>query len=183
MRGILTLFDFMHRLISMINRAVVLTVNNTSKNQRWIVKGVSGQDKEVEVFELYGITTCPPKGQAEALRFCLEGYEDHTIALGASGGIYRPKDARDGELIIYSMWDKDSKHRVELREEKKAINLMSGNNLFSLDDEKLVIKIGNNQITITENDLQSNKDGIFAGTSVHTHEHTGDSGCTTSGPL
>lgn len=166
--------ELSNRLSSMINRCVLAGIEAGHKNQKWLVRGVESQDKEVEVFELYGSTSSPPvNGQSEALRFSLEGYEDHSIALGATGGSFRPQDLKPGEVVHYTQWDKGSKHRVHFHAEKQGISLMAGDNVLTLDNERLLISIGGNTVVIDANGLTSPQDGTFAGVSVETHTHGG----------
>ncbi len=166
--------ETLRRVASLINRAVLVKVNNTHKNQKWLVKGMEGQDKEVEVFEPYGWTSQPPVDEkSEVLRFSLEGYEDHTIALGASGANSRPRDAVAGEVIIYTQWDQDNAHRIHFHREKQGISLRAGNNVLHLDNEGLVIQIGENMVRIDADKLSSDQEGVFSGVSVTHHTHSG----------
>ncbi len=116
------------RLSSLVNRVVLTRLDNNHKNQKCLVRGVEEQDKEIEFFELYGITTSPRvDNKAEVLRFSLEGYEDHTIALGATGGNDRPRDAKSGEVILYTRWDKQGSqggfHRIHFMNEGDEIRV------------------------------------------------------------
>lgn len=155
--------EAMRRLSSMINRVVLSRVDNAHKNQKWLVRGVEEQDKEIEVFELYGITSIPRVDEtAELLRFSLEGYEDHTVALGATAGSFRPTDANSGEVILYTHWDKSQRHRITLSE--------NGDNIR--------IQVGDTSLTVSRNGVQivgdlsvNGQTNIYGDLYVHGHTY------------
>lgn len=178
--------ELFHRVAAMINRCVVSGIDNRTKNPLWVVKGVVDQDKEVEVFEPYGMTSSPPEG-AEALRFALEADESHCVTLGATGGSYRPRDGLPGEVIHYSKWEGDTKHRIHFREDKQAIDILSGENAITLNNEQVTATIAGNQITLDATALtitigantfkmdasgfSGTQDATFDGVSVSGHKH------------
>lgn len=139
------------RVSVMINRNVFSKVENAaSKNQLWIAKGVHEQDKEVEVFEPYGLSTSPLQS-AELLRFALDGYEEHSIALGATGGTQRPRNLQAGEVRLYG----------------------SGNAYIQILGDTINLVAGGNTVSIADAGLTSNKNGTFNGISVDSHTHDG----------
>lgn len=135
----------------MINRNVFERVTKAgTKNQLWLVRGLHDQDKEVEVFEPFGLTSSPPD-DAELLRFALDGHEEHSIALGATGGSKRPRNLAPGEVRLYG----------------------NGNATIQILDDRIVFVVGGNTITMTAGGLVSNQDATFNGVSVATHTHDG----------
>lgn len=175
--------QLIRQIAVLVNRNVFAKVSeDATKNQVWIVKGLHNQDKEIEVFELYGLSTSPPD-KAELLRFALNGHEEHSIALGATGGSFRPRKLLQGEVQLYSQFGQ----YLKMLEEKQGINLQSGNNSvtldnskasmsvggnsFLLDADKFQVTIGGNTFTMTSAGITSDKDGEFDGISVSTHTH------------
>ncbi|MGH1542354.1 MAG: hypothetical protein ACRBHB_18150 [Arenicella sp.] len=111
--------DLFRRVTSMINRNVVARVENKHKNQLIYTFGLYEQEKLVEVIEPYGLTAWPVEDeQAEMIRYSVNGVEDHSLALCASGGKYRPRYAEYGEVIAYSYLDEEDNHRVHLKKDR-----------------------------------------------------------------
>ena len=105
------------RLKGMLNRGYRVDYDPLRKNGWAVMRGVLGQDKEVEVFERFGMTSFPPE-KGEGVGQAMMGVENHTIVNGFTAGVHRPRDVEEGETILYSLIDEqgiggDHRHRIK----------------------------------------------------------------------
>lgn len=151
------------RISSLINRNVIVRVDNTKKNQLVYTSGLFGQEKEVEFIEPYGLTAYPVEdGQSEVVRFSYNGVEDMSLANFGSGGIYRPKDHLLGETVLYSYLDAEDKHRVHLKQGRE-IDIFSTENVSTkMTPESLTHSVLNTSIAMQENSIKASvNDDVF----------------------
>lgn len=101
------------RIMNLVGRAVVKTVDDGKKLQELQVSVLAGEVRdEVEHFQPYGFTSVPRSG-AEAVVLFVGGNREHGIAAVVSDRRYRLKDLQPGEVAVYN----DAGAKIVLRDD------------------------------------------------------------------
>lgn len=186
------------RIRGLISRAVVTAVDNSTKNPRITVKDKSSTGKDVELFQIFGLTAMPePASKPECMILSSSGSQDALVCLGLSGALRRPKDGKPGETILYSKLDADNPHRIHLKDDG-SILAATGTDIYELSPGAFKVDIqgtkievtageikftvGSNTFTISSGGTVTTENVTADGVSVKTHTHTGvQSGASNTG--
>jgi phage gp45-like len=147
------------KIMLMIGRAVLTTINDTDGYQKLQISLLSGDVSDDALrLQNYGFTSVPKAG-ADAILVCVGGSHDNGIVIACDDKRYRLKGLASGEVAIYT-------------DEGDKIHLKRGNNI---EITTTLLKV-NGKLTVTGN-IESS--GEIKGSEVKagqialtTHKHT-----------
>lgn len=94
------------RVLLMVGRAVVRLVDDAPDRQRMQLEALSGEIlDDVERFQQYGFTSCPPLG-SDAILLSIGGMRQHPVVIAAEAPQYRKVTDAPGEVVLYTHLDK-----------------------------------------------------------------------------
>jgi phage baseplate assembly protein V len=93
--------DAMRRIMGMVARAIVNTVDDGRKLQTLQVELLEGEiQNEVERFQHYGFTSHPKAG-AEAIGVAIGGTRGHMVVIAVDDRRFRLVNLEEGEVALY----------------------------------------------------------------------------------
>lgn len=169
-----TLGPLSRKLALMVGRSIVRLVDDATKIQALQVDLLQGETRDqVERFQEYGFTSNPLPG-AEAVAVCVAGSRDHVVVVAVDDRRFRLRSLAQGEVALYT-------------DQGDLLHFKRGGTLLIKAATKVRIEsnveiIGNVTVSGTVN---ASGDVVGAGTSLHTHVHSGVTGgsSNTGGPV
>lgn len=97
----------------------------TSNPQRLQMNGLKSEVlTSIERAQEYGLETWPiPAATSEAIIACINGNRSYPIVLCVKDDAYRPLDLSEGDVCLYTKFDKTTGHRIHLVASTKAIEM------------------------------------------------------------
>lgn len=93
------------RIMSMVGKAIIASVNDTTDLQTIKITGLADEvQDDVERLQNFGFTSNPPK-KSEAIVLYIGGNRDHPVAITVDSSRERMKGLESGESAMYSSFD------------------------------------------------------------------------------
>lgn len=122
--------------MSFLRRFTLKAINTETPSQQAQIETMADQlHSEVEVVESYGITACPPDEVNIGVSGHIGGKSDHGMILGFIDKIFRPKNLKRGEVVVYTKWG----GKIELFEDSITIT-------HKKDNKTTTVKLSNGEI-------------------------------------
>jgi len=149
-----------NRVVNMISRAVVESIDDSMKMQIAKVSLLAGENRSgVERFQDYGFTSYPKAG-AEGLAVCPQGNREHVILIKVDDRRFRLKALAEGEVALYT----DEGDKIHLKRGGKIVVYSDNIELGKANLEKII-------------------NGETFQTLYNNHTHLGNLGVPTGAPM
>lgn len=153
------------KIYLIIGRAILTAVNNSEKNQKVQVTGLSGEIiSDMERVQNYGFETYPViDGNDEVVSIFLNGNREKGIGIIIGNREYRPKDLQSGEVKIYcKSGEKESFNFIKLSPTNNTIQVLTkdgneilcdSNGIKLTDANSNTVEMKTGQIDITSSGI------------------------------
>jgi len=149
------------KILALITRAVLSSVDNSTKTQLLKVDGLAGEVLEdVERIQEFGFDSKPSvDGNAEAILLSLNGNRDINLAIRVHNRMKRPTDLADGESMMYA---EDSSGgvtnyiKISPTTNEIKINTVDGNVISIKDSGVTIDDVNGNNFTMTSGKVTIN---------------------------
>lgn len=146
------------KIINIITRGILSSVDNTKKTQLIQSKGLGGGlDSNVERFQQYGLETYPYADQnSETINLHIGGIKERAINIVVHNRELRPTDLTEGQVCLYSKDSAGSNtNRITIKPDDSIEIKTKDNNIITINPNGIIIEDKNgNKVTMDSSNLK-----------------------------